>query len=302
MWILVWLIVAFIILGATMWSTIILVQQKQAWAAYAKKNNLRFIRGKFFAPAEMNGEIGEYDVSFFTAEQQNLDERKNKFLTVVQVTIDESFVDGFAAVSPEMRPFLESLDTIKKHKPKTKGWDKNNYLSSRNRDVVEAYLTEERLKVITSLLNMKSADVLVLSDESNALIRIETSNPLQQVDQIEKLIKNVFARIEKLKVGEEERAVLNAIPKDGDSDTVPTASAPASVQENNESAPLVDSEGKVFEAPLIQEKPKKKDKKKSSKKEAREKKKPLERLPEKPSPQSAGPEKSSKSVNKEDDD
>ncbi len=214
MWLFLWFIVAAIILGATAWSSLILYQQKQAWQSYAKKHGLVFIKRKFFEPSEMNGVINGYNVSFFTAEQQDIDERKNRLLTVIQINTNEAFVDGFACVSPNMQTFLGSLAAIKPHKLKVKGWNPKNFLSSRNKGRVDVFMTEERVKILTSMLSMKNADVLVLSDETEAVIRIETSNPLQQEAQIEKLVLKLLTCIKKLKVSDEERVAINAVAKD----------------------------------------------------------------------------------------
>jgi len=214
MWLFLWCIVAIIVLGATLWSTIILYQQKQAWQSYAKKHGFNFIQRKFFEPAEMNGVIDGYNISFFTAEQQDIDERKNRLLTVIQINVNEEFVDGFACVSPNMQTFLSSLAAIKPHKLKVKGWNPKNFISSRNKARIDLYLTDERVKVLSGMLNMKNADVLVLSDETEGIIRIETSNPLQHEEQIDKLMAKLFTCINKLKVSDDERKAIEKIAKD----------------------------------------------------------------------------------------
>ncbi len=272
MWILLWIIVAIIILGATGWSTIILIQQKKAWEAYAKKNGLKFIKSKFFQPPEMNGVINDYQVAFFTAEQQEVDDRNNRLLTVVQITADENMVDGFAAVSPIMKPFLESLEAVKPHKLKSKGWDPKNFVSSRNKARVDAYMTEERLKAITSLLNMKNANVLVLSDETESIIRIETSNPLQQEELINKFMERVFARFEVLKVKADERKMLEAIKAKAVQEVVEETDDET---EEVEVEDIVETEEPEIIEPIAKPKPKK-VKKKAKEAPVKKKKEPLE--------------------------
>ena len=57
MWLFLWFILSVVILGTTVWSTIILVQQKQAWKEYAQKKGLVFTANKFLEPCSMEGVI-----------------------------------------------------------------------------------------------------------------------------------------------------------------------------------------------------------------------------------------------------
>lgn len=211
LWLLLWFVLSFILLGATFWSTIILVQQKKAWGEYAKKKGLTFARGTFFAPCTMEGIVDGYNVSFFSATQQNVDARKNRELTVMQVNASDPFVDGIACGTPEMLPFLQSLDTTMPHELKTGKWNKENQLRSRNKKAVDAYLTEDRIKIINGILSMPNADVVILLDNNEGIFRFETSNPLTDANQIDATVNKLIARIKKLTPSEEERKKLTAM-------------------------------------------------------------------------------------------
>ncbi len=71
MWILIWLLLSSVLIGATLWSLKILLAQKKAWEAYAKSKNFTYNAGTFMGPAEMNGVIGDYKLSFFTGERRH---------------------------------------------------------------------------------------------------------------------------------------------------------------------------------------------------------------------------------------
>lgn len=198
-WFLLWFILAVIIIGATTWSTIILIQQKQAWKTYAKKNGFNFTPNKFFEPAILEGTIDDYMVSFFTAVEQQEDSRKNRQITVAQVNANYAFSDGIGVGSAKMMPFLEALETIKPYEFSSSAWKKDNHIYVENHKAAKEFLSEERLKILTELLNFPKANVLILMDQNEGVFRFETTNPFHDEKKIDAFVTKVIARIEKLR-------------------------------------------------------------------------------------------------------
>ncbi len=215
-WFLLWFILSVILLGATTWSTIILFQQKRAWRAYAKAKGLEFDNGTFFGPCTMDGVIGDYNVSFFTAVQQYEDDRKNRQLTVMQVTANFPFVDAVAAGTKMVLPFLQSLDATTPHNMEGKKWNKAYTIRSRNKPSVSAYLTDERVTILNQILSMPNADILILLDQQEGVFRFETFNPLKNEKQIDAVISKLIARIKKLQTSVEEQNRLSSLMSLGD--------------------------------------------------------------------------------------
>lgn len=213
LWFLLWFVLSFILLGATFWSTIILIQQKQAWREYSKKYGLTFIPGTFFGPPNMEGIIEGYNVSFFTAVQQNPDARKNRQLTVMQVNANKSFVNGIACGTAEMLPFLRSLELLSPHEVKEGKWDKKNHIRTRNKKAVDAFLTAERVTVLNEILSMPNADIIVILDDNEGIFRFETPNPLNDANKIDIVLHKLIARIKKLEPDAEEEKSLEQMVK-----------------------------------------------------------------------------------------
>lgn len=203
-WFLLWFVLAVIIIGATLWSTIILIQQKQAWKSYAAKKGFNFTPNKFFEPAVMEGTMGDYTVSFFTAVEQNEDSRKNRQITVAQINANFPFSSGIGAGSPKMLAFLQALETIKPYDVDSKVWQKKNHIYVEDQKTASSFLTEARLKIINDLLSFPKANVIILLDQNEGVFRFETSNPLHDQKKIEAFVTKVIARIEKLRPSEEE--------------------------------------------------------------------------------------------------
>lgn len=215
-WFLLWFVLSVILLGATTWSTIILFQQKRAWRAYAKAKGLDYDAGKMFSPCTIEGAIGDYNLAFFTATQQYEDERKNRQLTVMQVTANVPFVEAIAAGTKVMMPFLKSLESTTPHNMEEKKWRKGNLIRSQNKASVNAYLTEERVLMLNQILSMPNADILVLLDQNEGVFRFETSNPLKSEKQIDVVINKLIARIKKLQTETEEQNRLVSLQSMGD--------------------------------------------------------------------------------------
>ncbi|MCI5060563.1 MAG: hypothetical protein MRY79_05780 [Alphaproteobacteria bacterium] len=211
-WLFLWVVLSIILLGATAWSTWILIQQKQAWRSYAAKHGLTYMPGRFFESPQMEGVIEGYNVSFFSATQMHEDSRKNRQRTVLQLNINNPMVNGLGAGTPEMLPFLKTLDILSAHDLKGReGWNASNALFSVHPEKIEAYLTPERLKALASILSIPNADILVLIEEEGGAVRIETGNPLESEKTVDALVKKLLARVKKLEIDEEERQNINSV-------------------------------------------------------------------------------------------
>lgn len=212
-WFLLWFVLAVIILGTSLWSSIILFQQKQAWKAYAAKKGLKYTPNKFSESPTIEGVIEGFNISIFSGLQQKEDARKNRQLTVVQINANKPFVDSIGAGTKEMFLFLGSLEAITPHEVKVEKWDKTYEIRSSNKSAVDAYLTEERVSILTSILSMPKADILILLDANDGVFRVETSNPLQSEALLSSLVDKLIVRIKKLVPSADEAKNLAAIIK-----------------------------------------------------------------------------------------
>lgn len=210
-WFFLWFLLAVIIVGATVWSTIILIQQKRAWKSYAAKKGLGFKPNKFFEPAVMDGVMGDYTVSFFTAVEKNEDSRKDRQITVAQINANFPFIDGIGMGNAKMKPFLEALGTISPYPAKEEQWDKENLIYVENKKTADEFLTKDRLAILTQLLKFPKANVLILLDQNEGVFRLETSDPFHDEKKIDALVTKMIARIEKLRPSDEEFKKLSSM-------------------------------------------------------------------------------------------
>lgn len=182
----IWFVVSAVLIGATVWSASILMKQKRAWQAFAKKHKMAFEKGRFMASPSITGHMEGYRVSFFTAERQALDVRDRRMMTALEISMPKGLVDGAAIGTTEMLPFLNGLSALQPYTPKSDAWDKNLHFFARNIEVLEPWLTDERLTHISAIVGTKNSDNLMMFDAEQAVIRLETRDPLSDPDKMEK--------------------------------------------------------------------------------------------------------------------
>ncbi len=147
----------------------------------------------------MEGSIDGFNVSFFTAIQEQEDSRKNRQLTVIQLVLGKPFIDFLAAGTSEMLPFLNSMEIVSPHSLENDKWNsKANHIYSRNKEAVNLYLTDNRIAILNNILKLSNSDNLILLDDEKGVFRFETSNPLTDDVKIDKLVTKLMVSINKL--------------------------------------------------------------------------------------------------------
>jgi hypothetical protein len=209
-WILLWLALSAIILGASGWSSYILFRQKEAWRSLSEKHKLTYTGGRFMGPPSLEGFIDKYRISLFTAERQSPEVRNRRFVTVVEITLPEGLIDAGAAGTPEMVTFMEGLTNLSPMAVDTPKWDVKNRLFARSRSAMRLFLTEERMEHLIQLLATRNADIIVLFDDNQAIVRLETTDPILDATKAEKVIKRLILHADGLKISKQERADIKA--------------------------------------------------------------------------------------------
>lgn len=198
-WIIIWVVLSAIVLGASLWSLQILFRQKRAWEDFARKRGLSFKRGTFMGPAEISGTIGEYTVNFFTAERQTEDMRGKRYVSVIEIAVKDGLFDGGVAGTKELQTFMQSLNAIHPYAVKREGWEQSHAIFVRNDAVADAYFTDEKLDLFAQVLGTRNADVLIVFNNEETIIRMETSDPMLAAEKIEKVVTRQIALLSKMR-------------------------------------------------------------------------------------------------------
>lgn len=194
----IWFFISAILVGATIWSTSILMKQKRAWDSFAKKHGLTLDKGKFFSSPSLSGHYDGLKVELFAAERQAMDVRERRMLTAIEMTSPTGLVDGGVVGTEEMRPFMQSLGALHAYTPAVPGWDDALKFFVRDDAVMNDWLNEGKMKTIIALVGTKHSDNLLIFDDTQAIIRVETRDPMTDPDKMEKILARLASHLKAL--------------------------------------------------------------------------------------------------------
>ena len=198
-------------MGVFLWSSFILFQQKRAWDAYAKKHKLTYeSRGMFSAPV-VSGRMGANKLAFFTDAQKTRDVRGQRMVTVIEAEMGVGMLVPAAMATKEFRGFVADLSLPDTYEPDGAEWSKDYVLQTRNVEKLKLYLTPERLKVLHGLFSMRNSAALFFFDTHEAVLRIETPDPLRDAVHMEKITKRIVDTLDKLRPADAEREKWGAV-------------------------------------------------------------------------------------------
>lgn len=230
MWIFIWFLLSSFVLGVFAWSLRILFQQKAAWKAYAKKMNLTYQDGpRFLSSPVLSGSLGPYGFGLYTEEQRTNDTRGQRFSTILEIALRHGLPVMGAMGTQTVIPIIQSLRLDQSVVPQDKDWDPSWMIRTRHAGMVEKYLTPQRLEIIKKIFRMKVLSAFFIFDEQDAVLRIETADPLNDSQRLEKIVKGLIQHAEGLIVKNEERSMLDALVR---------AAPPAPLPEPPPSAPV----------------------------------------------------------------
>lgn len=193
----------------------ILRRQKKAWQAYGKSKKLRYKPGKTLANPELKGMIQEYTVGVFTGEHVSPDMRGSRKLTAVEINLTSVMPVAGGVASGGMVPLLQGMGFKEEMRPDHQAWDKSYIAAADNRYALKAYLTDERLAVLTDLMKIKNAWITYVFRGDVTLLRLDTPDPLDSEQKLDQIIKKMIdsAKALELKAGEGSRLKSEEVRK-----------------------------------------------------------------------------------------
>jgi hypothetical protein len=203
-WLALWIVLSLTLMGFLAWTLLISYKQKRAWKAFAARHKLRYASGRMMQSPEMDGLIEDYRFSFFTSEHNSPDARTSRKLATVEIMLGSALPIEGGVASGSMIPVLKALDLKFEITPAGEGWSKAYLAACSNRAAMEAYMTPERVQILSKLMQMAHVWVIFVFRNGLTLLRIDTPSPLDTDEQLEKLSKILIrsAKILELKSGE----------------------------------------------------------------------------------------------------
>lgn len=208
-WFFIWILLSGVLAFFSIWTLFILFRQKKGWKVFAKKHKLRYRTSGMMASPEISGTINGYTIDIFTSEHFSPGQRAPRKMTALEVQIPGTMPMEGAVASDGMVNLVKELNFNAEVKPQHKDWDVSYIARANNAEALEAYLTEERVGALTSLMKVKSFWLIFVFKKSGTLLRIDSLDPCDSAEKIEKLMRKLIAtaRILELKDGEDRKLI-----------------------------------------------------------------------------------------------
>lgn len=213
MWIFLWIVVSCFILGIFGWSVRVLLLQKRAWKIFATKMNLSYQEQKgYLVSPRVNGSLGPFGFGVISEAQATDDSRGMRYVTVLEFALRQGVPGTTAAFGTKKMtaiiPDLIAQNPVSLNDP---DWDVSWFIRATNVAIVEKYLTPDRVEVLKKIFRMKTLGALLIFNEEESILRLETADPLSDADRMEKIVRGVQAQLPVLLISDEERAAMKAM-------------------------------------------------------------------------------------------
>jgi hypothetical protein len=196
LWISIWLLLSAFIIGAYVWSTRILFEQKKAWKTFAAKYKLSYKKGKFFSSPEISGNIGNHKIYIYSEQQSSPDSRGARFRTVVEVMDKSTLPMSGAVASGDIVNLVANLELPHEVIPQSDIWSPQFLVRTDDKKKMTEYLSEDRLGVLKKLMKGERTAFLLIFNKEEILARFETGDPLHDPRRLDKLVKKMMGALE----------------------------------------------------------------------------------------------------------
>lgn len=192
LWFIVWFILSVALLYFLGWTILVLQRQKKSWKAFAKKYKLRYTPNSFMESPAVNGVIDGYRVNILMGEHQTQDARRARKLSAIEINLETVMPADGALGSADMVPIIQEINLKAELKPEHRNWDDSYIAMTDKKAVMNQYLTQERLEVLTKLMKVKNSAVILIFRDEIMLLRLDTPDPLDKPQRLDKLVKKMI--------------------------------------------------------------------------------------------------------------
>lgn len=203
-WLFLWGLLSAGLVFFTIWTLVILFQQKKAWRQFAKKYKLRYRNTALMNSPQVNGIYKGYAVGVFTSEHETERGGTSRKLTAIEVEMDSRMPVEGAIGSGGMVSVVESLGYSDEFKPDYDFWSTEYVIRCQDRRVLNKYLDKDRAKALVDLMKKKNLWVIFIFKGADTVLRIDLPSPFENLERLTKTIDEMIeiAKLLELRKGE----------------------------------------------------------------------------------------------------
>lgn len=210
-WFILWFLLSAALLFFAGWTFYIMYRQKESWRAFAKKYKLRYSAKKNFMSPEVSGVVDTMAVSLFTSDHVTQDARAARKMTAIEISLKSQMPFSGAIGSGIMVNIIQARAYKEEIRPAHPQWNTSCILRTSNTAAMEAYLTPERLEALMALMKHKTDSGIFIFEPTENLLRLDTPDPLETLDKLEKLVKKLIKIAQALELKEGEGMRLSVV-------------------------------------------------------------------------------------------
>ncbi|MFN3701174.1 MAG: hypothetical protein ACK4VI_06595 [Alphaproteobacteria bacterium] len=132
-------------------------------------------------------------------------------LSAIEIEMESKLPINGAFASGGMVSIVQTLNLSEEYKPDFSFWNSEHICRCDDKHIVQAYLTEERAKVLTEVLKRKNTWGIFIFRGDDTLLRIDTPEPFDNIEKLTKVIDTLIAAAKILELKSKENLELTAI-------------------------------------------------------------------------------------------
>ncbi len=159
---------------------------------------------------EISGVMNGYKVSLFSSEHFSEDMRGSRKLTAIEVSLNSTMPFDGAVANGGMVPIVKSLEFKTEYRPEHERWDNSFIVAGDSSYALKRYLNDKRVDVLARTMKIRNAWVIFIFRNNAMLLRMDTPEPISNLEELEKLIVLLCKAAQILELGKGESAILKS--------------------------------------------------------------------------------------------
>lgn len=193
MWLFLWILFVLAVVGAFVWSYYAVYEQKRAWAAFAKKYNLEYMKGAMFKPSAVTGRLKDHRINVYAQENVNEQTGTRTTYSVVEVFL-KNVPETYAVVTSKgFVDFLTQLNWPAPFIVEHKSWPASALARTFDNERPDEWFEAQKNRMIAmkTLLELPF-DTAFVADGEQAFLAVRTAHPLSDPRRINQILGKLF--------------------------------------------------------------------------------------------------------------
>lgn len=214
MTLLIWGTVSAILLGFWFYTIYTVLMQQRAWKFFAAKKGLRYHSNGVLSTPTLSGAIDGFKVDIFMSEHSAPDQRSEKRLTAIEVTLPDTLSSSLVLASGGMTHLAEAMTLKSEGRLAHESWDDSFLFRADEYELAAAYLNADRLGLLLPWMTSKTMWFVFMAVDGNGVLRIDTPLPITHPKELNTMVQRLVDAAKALRLSKSDENALRQYIKD----------------------------------------------------------------------------------------